>query len=173
MNWLQIHINTTSEGIEPLSDKLIAVGLDDFSTEDEQEFYDFLEDNRKYWDYVDEELVERMRGVSRVTVYVSDDDDRTDILDKLREACDEVREARDDIDFGSLDITYTVTDDADWATAWMQYYKPFKVGKRLYVKPEWETIDDDEGRVVFISNPGLAFGSGTHETTQLCLKALE
>lgn len=172
MNWLEIHIDTTSEGIEPLSDKLIAIGMDDFSTEDEREFNDFLEANRKYWDYVDEALVEKMRGVSRVTVYVGDDE-RENVLETLRIACEELREARKDVDFGTLAVSYTVTDDADWATAWMQYYKPFKVGERLYIKPEWETLADDEGRVVYISNPGLAFGSGTHETTQLCLKALE
>lgn len=172
MNWLEIHIDTTSEGIGPLSDKLIAIGMDDFSTEDEREFNDFLESNRKYWDYVDEALVEKMRGVSRVTVYVGDGE-RENVLETLRTACEELREARRDVDFGKLAVSYTVTDDADWVTAWMQYYKPFKVGERLYIKPEWETLADDEGRVVYVSNPGLAFGSGTHETTQLCLKALE
>lgn len=173
MNWLEIRIDTTSEGIEALSDKLIAVGLDDFATDDEQEFEEFLENNRKYWDYVDEELREKMRGVSRVTIYVSDDDQRDDVFELLHQSLAELREARPDIDFGSLAVSCSVTDDADWGTAWMKYYKPFKVGKRLYVKPEWETIDDTEGRVVYVSNPGLAFGSGTHETTRLCMQALE
>ena len=173
MNWLEIHIDTTSKGIEPLSDKLIAIGLEDFAIEDEKDFEDFLENNRKCWDYVDESLLQEKRGVSRITLYVSDEDQREELMETLQTAMQELRAARDDIDFGSLAISYTVTDDAEWATAWMKYYKPFKVGERLYVKPEWETLDDPEGRVVFVSNPGLAFGSGTHETTQLCMKALE
>ena len=173
MNWLEIHIDTTSEGIEPLSDKLIAIGLEDFAIEDEKDFEDFLENNRKCWDYVDESLLQEKRGVSRITLYVSDEDQREELMETLQTAMQELRAARDDIDFGTLAISYTVTDGAEWATAWMKYYKPFKVGERLYVKPEWETLDDPEGRVVFVSNPGLAFGSGTHETTQLCMKALE
>lgn len=173
MNWLEIHIDTTSEGIEPLSDKLIAIGLEDFAIEDEKDFEDFLENNRTCWDYVDESLLQAKRGVSRITLYVSDEDQRDELMELLQAATSELRAAREDIDFGTLAISFTVTDDAEWATAWMKYYKPFKVGERLYVKPEWETLDDPEGRVVFVCNPGLAFGSGTHETTQLCMKALE
>lgn len=173
MNWLEIHIDTTSEGIEPLSDKLIAIGLEDFAIEDEKDFEDFLENNRTCWDYVDESLLQAKRGVSRITLYVSDEDQQDEFMELLQSATSELRTAREDIDFGTLAISFTVTDDTEWATAWMKYYKPFKVGERLYVKPEWETLDDPEGRVVFVCNPGLAFGSGTHETTQLCMKALE
>lgn len=173
MNWLEIHIDTTSEGIEPLSDKLIAIGLEDFAIEDEKDFEDFLENNRTCWDYVDESLLQAKRGVSRITLYVSDEDQQDEWMELLQSAMAELRIAREDIDFGTLAISFTVTDDAEWATAWMKYYKPFKVGERIYVKPEWEKLDDAEGRVVFVCNPGLAFGSGTHETTQLCMKALE
>ena len=89
MNWLEIHIDTTSEGIEPLSDKLIAIGLEDFAIEDEKDFEDFLENNRKCWDYVDESLLQEKRGVSRITLYVSDEDQREELMETLQTAMQE------------------------------------------------------------------------------------
>jgi ribosomal protein L11 methyltransferase len=173
MKFLQILINTTSEGIEPLSDRLIAMGADDFAVEDESDFLAFLENNKKYWDYVDEALLNEKKGVSRIKLFVGDNAEGRAVLDSLPEQLADLRRARNDVDFGPLDISYSVTDDSDWANAWKQYYKPFKVGKKLYVKPEWEQLNNDEGRIVYISNPGLAFGSGIHETTRLCMCALE
>ncbi len=170
MNYITTSIYTTSEGIEPLCDRLTAVGAQGFSVEDEQEFNDFLENNKKYWNYVDEEFADSRKGLSRVTVYTAPEDD---LPKRLPDVLARLREDLPEIDFGSLRIETGEVDENEWADSWKKYYKPFNVGSRLLVRPEWEETDNPEGRVVFINNPGMAFGSGEHETTRLCMTELE
>lgn len=173
MIWLEICIDTTPEGVEPLSDRLAAIGADGVSIEDEQDFLNFLENNRQYWDYVDEELRESMRGICRVKYYVPDDDEGNAMCGITRDALCALRADRPDIDFGSLKTTVSKQDDADWAESWKKYFKPLPVGNRILIKPEWEETGNPDNRVVLNINPGLLFGSGTHTTTQLCLEQLE
>ncbi len=174
MKWIEAHIDTTTEGLEPLGDRLTAVGVDCFSIEDETDFKMFLENNRKFWDFVDEDLMKKMQGLSRVTFYLPDDADGRAMYEAVQTAIRTLPTDRPDIRFGTLAMYSEENDDCDWSNMWKQYYKPFPVGERLYVCPEWETPGEDaRGRIVFVSNPGLAFGSGLHATTRLCMGALE
>ncbi len=72
-----------------------------------------------------------------------------------------------------LDITLKHADEADWSNEWKTYFKPLQIGKRLIIKPSWETCDAGPDRVVVEIDPGQAFGTGGHQTTRLCLGALE
>ena len=170
MHWLELKIDTTPAGIAPVSDLVEALGVTGLVIEDEGDFLDFLEQNRQYWDYVDEELLESKRGVCRVTFYVSADDEGMDTVAKVRLALAELKSRRGDC--GSLVMTMAQMDDADWENNWKQFYKPMEIGERLIVVPEWERADT-AGRVKLILNPGLTFGTGSHATTRLCLTALE
>ncbi|MBP3494206.1 MAG: 50S ribosomal protein L11 methyltransferase [Oscillospiraceae bacterium] len=170
MHWLELKIDTTPAGIAPVSDLVEALGVTGLVIEDEGDFHDFLEQNRQYWDYVDEELLESKRGVCRVTFYVSADDEGMDTVAKVRLALAELKSRRGDC--GSLVMTMAQMDDADWENNWKQFYKPMEIGERLIVVPEWERADT-AGRVKLILNPGLTFGTGSHATTRLCLTALE
>ena len=170
MNWLELHIETNHAGLEPVETMLSALGIDGVVIDDETEFQDFLENNHQYWDYVDEELEQKMKGASRVTFYLSADEEGFAKMGEVRIALQALKESREDC--GSLLMTMDDLQDADWENNWKQYYKPMEIGERLLVIPQWEEADCGE-RVPLILDPGLTFGTGSHATTQLCLTALE
>lgn len=159
--WLEVAVSTTPDKLDEVCAKLTAAGMDALVIEDEGDFLRFLEQNKQYWDYVDQELLDKMKGVTRVKFYVTDDEEGKKQLAQYTRG---------------LDWEYTVTPltDNDWAYSWQKYYKPLKIGKRLYVVPQWMREDPvPEGRVPFYLNPGLTFGTGSHASTQLCLEGVE
>ena len=170
MQWLELKVDTTPAGIDPVSELVENLGITGLVIDDEGDFHDFLENNRQYWDYVDEDLLAEKRGVCRVTFYVSADDEGWDMVAKTRIALAELKKQRNDC--GSLLLTMANMDDADWENNWKQFYKPMEIGERLLVIPEWESAKT-HGRIPLILNPGLTFGTGSHATTRLCLTALE
>lgn len=155
MNYTEVTIEC--KNTDEVCDKLTAMGIDGFVIETEDDFKAFLENNRQYWDYVDESLEESYRGVSRVKFYVEDNDEGAALLGRV---CEQFR------------ITTAPVCDADWENNWKQYYEPLEIGDRLLVVPEW--IDcSEEDRVPLRLDPGLLFGTGSHATTRMCLAALE
>ena len=161
IKWLEVAVNTTPEKLDEVCAKLTAAGMDALVIEDEGDFLNFLEQNRQYWDYVDQELLDRMKGVTRVKFYVTDDEDGRAKLETYTRG---------------LGWEYTVTSlaDNDWAYSWQKYYKPLAIGQRLYVVPQWERDEPvPEGRCPLYLNPGLTFGTGSHASTQLCLEWVE
>ena len=161
IKWLEVVLDTTEEELEGLCARLTANGVTGMAIEDEEDFKTFLEQNRQYWDYVDEGLMEQMRGVCRVKLYVTDDDDGKKQLARWLEG---------------IDLPYTAASlgENDWAHSWQKYYKPMAVGERLYIVPEWEREEPvPAGKVPLYLNPGLTFGTGNHASTQLCLAGLE
>ena len=155
MNYTEVTIEC--KNTDEVCDKLTAMGIDGFVIETEDDFKAFLENNRQYWDYVDESLEESYRGVSRVKFYVEDNDEGAALLGRVGE---------------QFEIMTAPVCDADWENNWKQYYEPLEIGERLLVVPEW--IDcSEEGRVPLRLDPGLLFGTGSHATTRMCLAALE
>ncbi len=161
IKWLEVTINTTPDQLDRVCAKLAANGMDSLVIEDEGDFLAFLDQNKQFWDYVDQELLDRMKGVTRVKFYVTDDGDgRAQLARHVQ----------------GLDWEYSVLPlaDNDWAYSWQKYYKPLEIGKRLYVVPEWlREAPVPAGRVPFYLNPGLTFGTGSHASTQLCLEGVE
>ena len=160
--WLEIIINAKSEELDDLCAKLIANGVPGLAVEEEEEFRAFLEENRQYWDYVDDALLEQMKGVSRVKIYVTDDADGQAQLKGY---------------LAGIDLPYTSVPlrEYDWAHSWQKYYRPLAVGEKLYIVPEWErdTAEIPTGATPLLMNPGLTFGTGSHASTQLCLEGVE
>lgn len=171
VKWLEVHIDTNHTGLEPVETMLSALGIDGVVIDDETEFEDFLENNGQYWDYVDEDLRQEMQGRSRITFYLEAGDEGFAKLGEVRIALEELKKTRDDC--GTLLMTLDDLEDADWENNWKQYFHPIKIGERLLIRPTWEDEYDAEGRAVLHLEPGLAFGTGSHETTRLCLEALE
>ena len=177
MDWLQLHIDTTHAGLEPVETMLSALGIDGVVIDDETEFQDFLENNHQYWDYVDEDLTAQMAGKSRITFYLEAGEEGFAKMGEVRLALEQLKTQRDDC--GSLLLTLENLKDADWENNWKQYYKPMEIGEHLVVVPQWLQEDPKvqkllaEGRVPLILDPGLTFGTGSHATTRLCLTALE
>ena len=159
MEWIEASVETKSEEIEALCAQLAELGAGGMVVEDEADFERFLEQNHQYWDYVDDELADRFRGVSRVKFYLSDDDEGRALLQSIRTA------------LGREIKTVTVA-DSDWENNWRQYYEPIEIGQKLVVVPEWLEAPED-GRIPLRLDPGLIFGTGSHATTRMCLAALE
>ncbi len=170
MKWLELHIDTTPAGLEPVSELLRDQGIEGLVIEDEGEFHTFLEQNRQYWDYVDESLTREMAGKSRVTFYLEDSNAGYTALAAVRIALTAVK--KDHPEYGPLILSMENVEDADWENNWKAFYKPMEIGDRLIVIPDWEEAEAGD-RVALRLNPGLIFGTGSHATTRLCLQALE
>ena len=159
MQWIEAAVATKSEEIDAVCEQLAALGAGGMVVEDEADFQAFLENNHQYWDYVDDELESKFRGVSRVKFYLSDDDEGRALLETIRAGI-------------GREITTTCVQDSDWENNWRQYYQPIEIGDKLVVVPEWLETPDD-GRIPLRLDPGLIFGTGSHATTRMCLAALE
>ncbi len=170
MKWLALHIDTTPAGLEPVEAMLDGLGVEGLVIEDEGDFKKFLEENRQYWDYVDPALEKSMEGKCRVTFYVEDGEKGYDQMARTRLAMAELKERRPEC--APLIMTVDGLENADWENNWKAYYKPMEIGERLLVVPEWLEAGA-EGRVTLRLDPGLAFGTGSHATTRMCLTALE
>ena len=160
MQWIEAAFRAPQGKLDELCDRLTDLGAEGLVIEDEADFRRFLEQNRQYWDYVDEELEDRYAGVSRVKVYVEDGEAGRERLARWTEA------------LGMEPETRTMADE-DWENNWKRYYKPIPVGEGLLVLPKWEPEPEGNTRRVLKLDPGLAFGTGGHATTRMCLEFLE
>lgn len=158
MRYIEVSIDTPAQELDRRCDELVALGAEGFVIENEEDFQDFLENNRQYWDYVDESLENAYKGVSRIKCYLTDDEQGEAILARIKGA------------FPDAVSGYTA--DEDWENSWRDCYEPIEVGERLVVVPEWMDAPND-GRIPLRLDPGIAFGTGSHPTTRLCLAALE
>lgn len=159
MRWIEAAITTRSEEIDTLCEQLGSYDIGGICIEDEADFKRFLENNRQYWDYVDDELAAHYDGLSRIKFYVEDSEAGRALLEKIRAGL-------------GREITTAAVDDADWENSWQQYYEPLEIGEKLLVVPEWQEAEPN-GRTVLRLDPGIAFGTGSHPTTRMCLEALE
>ena len=160
--WLEVTLPVPAEKLDRVCDVLTTNGMTGLVVEEEGDFLRFLEQNRQYWDYVDEGLAARMKGASRVKFYVPDNEEGQKQLRQYLAGLEEYEPQ-----------TVSLREE-DWATSWQKYYQPIPVGRRVYIVPDWmrgEPVPD--GRTPLYLNPGLTFGTGAHPTTQLCLELLE
>ena len=160
--WLEVTLPVPADRLERVCDILTANGMAGLVVEEEGDFLRFLEQNRQYWDYVDEGLAQRMKGASRVKFYVPDSEQGQRQLRQYLAGLEEYEPQ-----------TVSLREE-DWATSWQKYYQPIPVGRRVYIVPDWMRGQAvPEGRTPLYLNPGLTFGTGAHPTTQLCLELLE
>lgn len=170
--WNEITIYTTSAGIDIIGGFLTSHGVRGHVIEDAKDFMDFLSDTTIHWDYIDEELMaQRKDKESNVKFYLPDNIQGVETLNLIKASLESQRDCG--VDLGRLAVEMTSVNEEDWSTAWKKYYHPTKVGKNLVVVPCWEeyTLGENEVRVTL--DPGMAFGTGTHETTRLCMQLLE
>ena len=160
-DWLEVTVETTAAQMDDLCARLTMNGAEGLVLEEEGDFHAFLEQNRQYWDYVDDALLERMKGVARIKFYVTDD----------AEGRAQMAQALQGID---NPVSTTALREEDWAYSWQKYYQPMAVGEKFYIVPEWERGKPvPQGRTAVYLTPGLTFGTGSHPSTQLCLTLLE
>ena len=160
MAWLEITINTASDTVEDVAAQLTARGFSDLVIEDQAEFEEFLEENRAYWDYIDEDFQEKLSGLSRIKLYLEDTDAAG--LARLEETVSQL----------GLTMTTAPLPDTNWEESWKDSYPPQEVGQSLVVLPYWlEDTQTDRKKVIL--DPGLTFGTGAHPSTQMVMETME
>lgn len=171
MEWAEVTIKTTGEGIEIVNGFLTAHGVPCVMIEDAGDFNRFLEDTTIYWDYVDDELMKMAHCDTAVKFYLADNPQGFETLQHIKSDLYTLRELTE-LDLGSLELTVSYREEEEWETAWRKYYHPIEISDRLVIVPEWEEYAPKEGQKVLLLNPGMAFGTGSHYTTRLCLSFL-
>ena len=161
MAWLEITVDTTANDINKVTNVLTAGGFSELLIEDQTEFESFLEENRDYWDYIDEELQQRLQGLSRVKLYLEDTDQAG--LGRLEALA------------ASLGLKTQVRPlpGVDYQESWKDSYPPQPIGEKLMVLPCWLADTDCGSREKVILDPGLTFGTGAHPSTQMVMEAME
>ncbi len=171
MNYLEVTIETASAGIEAVASALTAGGFDSLVVEDQQEFETFLEENRAYWDYIDEELEAKLQGLSRIRLWLEADGTEQVQLQKLRKVLDALKRRSPGKELGSLELATELLPETNWEESWKDNYPPQPIGEKLIVVPCWNPEAD--GRIPVILDPGLTFGTGAHPSTQMCMELME
>lgn len=160
MAWLEITIDTAAKDCEDVAAFLTAKGFSDLVIEDQSEFETFLEENRAYWDYIDEKLQDQLKGLSRIKLYLEDSD--TQGRNRLEDAVAE----------GNLTMTVKPLAEDNWEESWKDSYPPQEVGDTLVVLPYW-LAEQETPRKKIILDPGLTFGTGAHPSTQMVMEKME
>ena len=170
MDYLEVTIQTASAGIETVASTLTASGFDSLVVEDQAEYETFLEDNRAYWDYIDEDFQERLQGLSRIKLYLEVDGTEEKQLKKLEKVLNFLKNnAKKNL--GTLEVTSTLLPETNWEESWKDNYPPQPIGEKLVVVPCWNP--EPGGRIPVILDPGLTFGTGAHPSTQMCMEFME
>lgn len=170
MNWTEIAIETNPSGIEPLTGILLNIGITGVQVENSDDFNEFLEGTEIYWDYVDESLMYLKDAPTRVIFYLPENAQGMDMFSELKNILNELKKENK---YGPLSLTMNNVKDEDWENNWKQFFKPIKIGSKFLIKPSWENVSDTEDRHILEIDPGMSFGTGTHETTRLCLETME
>ncbi len=173
MQYLEVTIKTTSEGIELTADALTTMGHDSLVIDDQTEYMKFLDANRACWDYIDESLAKHLEGLSQIKLYIENDTQAQKKLDGICRRLQALKVSHPGKNLGPLTVSAAPLDEEDWSNSWKKNYPPQFVGRNLCVLPYWLGVEAAEGKLPVILDPGLTFGTGSHPSTQMCLSALE
>lgn len=170
MKWIEVQVKTTTEASEIVTNLLYESGAEGLVIEDPHTIFE-LERKPGDWDYVDEEINNfDFEGVV-IKGYLEESNDLVDKIDLLKQNIRLIESYG--IDYAPGEVSISEIEDSDWAEEWKKYYKPARVGEHLIIKPTWEEFDTQDGDIVIDIDPGMSFGTGTHETTQMCMQQLE
>ncbi len=168
--WIEIRVITKSEALEPVSGIFYGLDCKGVAIEDPNDILE-REQGPLTWDFADINVLEHKGEVAVVKAYFSEEDNIEEVLEYVNGKMRELKEMG--IDTGLAKVESEKMHEEDWANNWKKYYKPTKIGERIVVKPIWEKYDAKENELVLELDPGMAFGTGTHETTRMCIQALD
>ena len=167
MEYTEVTISTTTKGAETVSDLLMTLGAAGTQILDRADLPD-PDKPTAHWELMDQSVIDAMPEDVQVKAWF-DGESLPGVLAALRERLSLMTEPG----LGTLKITLQGVREEDWSENWKQYYKPFRLGDRLVVKPTWEDWDAQPGDLIIEMDPGMAFGTGTHETTAMCVSMIE
>lgn len=171
MDWLKVKIFTTPTGCEMISSALYAMGiygLEIFNPDDYK-----MPEKDFTWDYIDDDVLKKQNEEAYVCAYIGDCIAGVDQLNEIKSFLSRMPSELPNFDLGRLEIAVTNIQNEDWVNNWKKYFKPMDVGKRFIILPEWEHTNNPDNKLILTINPGGIFGTGSHETTQLCISAIE
>lgn len=168
-DWIEVTVITSSEATEAVSGFFYNCDVQGVSIEDAKDV-EYRKKHPAYADFFDESLLNKDIDAV-VKGYFKESDNFDETIKYIKESVDNLTEFG--FDKGKGIVTYHKVNEEDWENNWKQYYKPTKVGDKIVVKPIWESYEPNEGELIVEMDPGMAFGTGTHETTRMCVKALE
>lgn len=169
MKWLEIRIETTEEASDAVAEILYSLGASGTSVEDPNDIRREISKPNTL-DYADDNFLQSLGDDVVIKAYFSGDTNIEELSYRIKE---KLIFTSNFLEIGKGYQGYTEVDDEDWSTSWKKYYKPFHLTERLVIKPTWEDYDNNSGETVIEMDPGMAFGTGTHETTRLCSVLLE
>ena len=147
---------------------LSRMGYDSYVIEDKRDIIEIIQNKNKYeWDYYDENLLEdedKKDDRAVITLYLDHNDNALSEIRSLSEKISEIQ---------GTEIFYRLVDDSDWKDRWKAYFKPARVTDHIVIKPSWEEYEALEGDKIIEIDPGMAFGTGTHPTTKMCIQFLD
>ena len=169
MKWIEVSIKTTTEAVEAVANVLYDAGVSGVVIEDPYDII-LVNSDEKAWDYVDESLIDLEQGAI-VKGYIPESSDLVEKIDLIKQSISTLPEFG--LNIGTGEVSTLEVNEEDWSTSWKKYYKPTKIGKDIVIKPTWEQYEAQEGEIIIEMDPGMAFGTGTHETTMMCVQQLE
>ena len=168
--WIEVRVITKSEALEPISGIFYGLDCKGVAIEDPNDILE-REQGPLTWDFADINVLEHKGEVAVVKAYFSEEDNIEEILKYVEEKIEELKSLG--LDLGLAKVESEKMFEEDWANNWKKYYKPTKVSESIVVKPIWEEYEAKENELVLELDPGMAFGTGTHETTRMCIQSLE
>lgn len=169
MKWIEVVISTTEEASDAITDMLTSIGAGGVAINDPNDIRREIEKPNTL-DYADEDFINSLGDEVIIKAYFPDQVNCSELFSLIKEKLLFISSF---LDIGKGFSGYTEVDDEDWSTAWKKYYKPFHISDRVVIKPSWEDYTAGENDIIIEMDPGMAFGTGTHETTRMCAQLLE
>ena len=172
MKWTEIAVKIDQDLEEEVQNRLYSLEIKGLSIDDPRQV-ESLEQRPEDWDYIDEEIIKKKMDSlkdDRITikVYFSEEEEPEEKIREIKELLKDIEYKERPIEVTSLEV-----EEKDWSENWKKFYKTTRIGGRVVIKPSWEEYKEKTGDLVIEIDPGMAFGTGTHETTSMCTEALE
>ena len=169
MIWHEVRIKTTEEAYDAVTEMLTAIGAGGVAIEDPNDIISELS-KPDTLDYADDEFLNSLEDSVTIKAYFSEGVNISELTSLVEEKLKFISQF---LDVGEGFVGTSQVDDEDWSTSWKKYYKPLNLTDRLVIKPTWENYEIKNNEIVVEMDPGMAFGTGTHETTKMCSILLE
>ncbi|ADZ83846.1 50S ribosomal protein L11 methyltransferase [Cellulosilyticum lentocellum] len=173
MNWLEVTIDTSKQGLETITGILLQLGVTGFVIQDPDDFDEFLTYQGKTWDYMDEDVEKLKDCPTNIKFYLAENMQGQETFKEIKKTLERMKDSSEGADYGSLEMSLGNVNEEDWANNWKKYFKPFEVGEKFVIKPTWESYNENTNRMILEIDPNSSFGTGQHYTTQLCIEQLE
>lgn len=171
-DWMQVKVLTTTAGADLVSEILLEAGSEGTMIEDRN---DVFENQRPegQWDIIDTAIADRIGEDVKVTGYYPIDENRNNVISSIASALGRLRALTPDVDLGKLEMQVQGFENEDWSESWKKSFRPIRLGEHIVICPGWLEYEKQPDDKVIEIDPGMAFGTGTHETTGMCAALIE